>query len=221
MAGVVLKLIISICCVIGTIGYSRALINYLGFNINLMPEGFAVFALGCLLYTLLWIFVFSRRDKFWSVLEHEMTHLLFAILFFKKVHSFNAIRGSGGSVEIEGDNFVIALAPYFFPLATIIILVIKPSFPLNVQWLFNGLLGFSLMFHIISLFKEFHPDQPDLRRSGMLFSSTVILFFNLFFVGLCIASLQGSWADMWDYVQFGFNKSVAIVERFAGLFIRV
>ncbi len=218
MIGLVFKIVTAIFCLIGTIGYGKALFHYLGFHVRMMPEGVVVFALGCILYIILSLLVFSRRDRFWSILEHELIHLIFAVIFFKKVHSFNAIRGTGGRVEIASNNLVIVMAPYIFPLATVILLLIKPSVPFYLQWAFNGLLGFTLMFHIIPLFSEINGDQPDLQSSGMLFAVILILFFNLFFIGLSIASLQGNWADMWDYVQLGFLESRSSVEDLFSLF---
>lgn len=208
------KIFFALLCMLGSLGYFKACVYFIREYSN-SPNLFLAFGIGGLLYALLWMFVFSKRGKFWSVVEHEMTHALFALMFFKKVHSFTANRGTGGSVEIEGDNFMIALAPYFFPLLTIVIMIIKPSVPNTYQWIFNLMMGFTLMFHLLHLMMEFNPSQPDVRKSGMLFSMVVVAFFNLFFVGLSIASLgSGGWTDIVTYLEFGFRESTGVVLAF-------
>lgn len=210
MIGWVGKLLFAGLCLLGTLSYAKALVAYTQFYME-TPNIFVSFGAGAMVYTILWVFVFSQREKFWSVVEHELTHVLFALLFFKRVHSFTAHRTNGGSVEIEGDNFMIALSPYFFPLLSVMIVLIKPSVFSQYQWILNGLLGFTLMFHLVHLVREFHPSQPDLKKYGLLFSFLVVLFFNVFFIGLCIASLQGDWGPMKGYLEMGFREGLAYV----------
>lgn len=200
------RLVFALLCALGTFGYGKAALGF-AYHHLVNTRLLTAFIVGCVFYTILWIFVFSKREKFWSVVEHEMTHALFALIFFKKVHSFSASRIEGGKVEIEGENFMIALSPYFFPLLTVIIIVIKPSIISQYQWILNGLMGFTLTFHLVHLTREFHPYQPDLRKSGMIFSVAVVLFFNIFFIGLAISSLAGNWLDMKNYMEIGFRES--------------
>ncbi|MFQ5583034.1 MAG: M50 family metallopeptidase [Calditrichia bacterium] len=163
---------------------------------------------GALFFFLIWIFFLARRDNFWNVMEHELTHAIFALLFLKKVHKLNAHRSSGGLVQVEGGNFVIALAPYFFPLVAVVIILIKPIILPEIQWLLNILLGAAIMFHFIYLLGEFSPAQPDIRYSGFLFSILFILFFNIFFLGLSLASLSAAWSDILTFIKHGLNESM-------------
>ena len=181
-----LKFIFGICCIVGTVGFSVAGVDtYKNQPTNNLIE----IGVGAVIFTLIWLIFLSRRESFWSVVEHELTHAVFALLFFKKVRTLNADRRRGGLVRVEGGNFIIALAPYFFPFLSVIIIIIKPIILSNYQWLLNALLGFSLTFHLLYLLNEFHPSQPDLRENGFLFSLIVVVFFNLFFIGLSLASL--------------------------------
>lgn len=205
----IFRLLFAIGCFLGTIGYIRVLVALIARQLA-TPELYFTFGLGCIVYTLLWLVFFSRRSRFWSVVAHELTHALFAIFFFKKVHSFAADQ-EGGRIEIEGENFMIALAPYFFPLLSLILVVIKPSVLDRYQWILNGFLGFSLMFHLLNLTTEFHPAQPDLRQNGILFSLIVVLFFNVFFTGVCLASLTGEWAIIWQFVRDGAQASMGLL----------
>jgi len=208
----IFKFAFAIVCLIGTVGYGIVLFNQFSAN-SIKSENLIAFGVGCAIYLLLWIIVLSKRDKFWNVVEHELTHALFALLFFKKVHSFSASRRRGGSIEIEGNNFIIALSPYFFPLFTIFIVIIKPSILQQYQWILNGLMGFTLMFHLVHLLREFHTAQPDLQSNGLVFSLIVVIFFNLFFIGLCIAALKGTWGDMGNYMKSGIIEGRVFIEK--------
>ncbi len=207
------KMVFAFLCSLGIIGFVRAILIYLGNTSLQNPQTMVPFLVGSVFYLVLWIFVFSRRERFWSILEHELTHLVFATLFFKRIHAFYASRDGDGRVEVEGDNFLIALSPYFFPLLTVIILLIKPSISSQFQFLLNALLGFTLMFHFVYLLKEFHPSQPDLKKNGLLFSIIVVGFFNVFFIGICIAALEGNWYDIGEFVMTGIAECRFLLEN--------
>jgi hypothetical protein len=171
--------------------------------------------MGALIFYALWLFYLSKGDSFWSTLEHEFTHLFFALIFFKKVHSISASRRRGGAVAIEGGNVVIALSPYFFPLIPTVVLGIKLVSPPELQIYLNFLLGFTYFFHIVSLFREIHPGQSDLMHSGYVFSSIVIIFFNLFFLGLFLSGLSGEWQEISQFLTGGYKETGAhIIETF-------
>lgn len=207
-----LRVLFAILCLVGSVGYGQAMIYAVGKFLRL-PNTLLWLGVGAALYIVLYLFYFARQEKFWSVFEHELTHALFAILFFRKVHAFEVKRGAGGSVKIDSNNFVVGLSPYFFPLLAVPIVLVKPSFGFQHQAMLNGLLGYTLMFHLVHLVKEFHPQQPDIKKHGMLFSIVVLLFFNLFFIGLAIASLGGNWGDMRDFLYLGYYESMLFVKK--------
>lgn len=204
------KFLVGIACTIGAIGFARSGITSFKSQVS---SDLLFLAIGAALFLLIWFIFLSRRESFWGLVEHEFTHAFFALLFFKKVRTINADRRRGGLVKVEGGNFVIALAPYFFPLLSVFIIIIKPLVFANYQWFLNALLGFTLMFHLMSLSNEFHPSQPDLKETGFLFSLTVIIFFNLFFIGLSIASLPGQWQAMGAFIQSGLQESLALLNH--------
>src|SRR5258706_1741260 len=53
----------------------------------------------------MWVYVFG----------HELTHALWTWLFGGRVRKFKA-SSEGGEVVISKNNFLITLAPYFFPV---------------------------------------------------------------------------------------------------------
>ena len=60
-------------------------------------------------------FIWFKNKNFYSTFEHELTHLLVGLLFFKKPAHFTVTRDSGGETGLYGGNFLITLAPYFLP----------------------------------------------------------------------------------------------------------
>ena len=65
----------------------------------------------------MWVYVFG----------HELTHALWTWLFGGKVKKFK-VSATGGHVVVTKSNFVIALAPYFFPLyAVLVVLCFSPA----------------------------------------------------------------------------------------------
>src|SRR3989337_3365266 len=79
------------------------------------------FILGGLAY--LTAHILLKKPILTYVFGHELTHALFAVLFGGSVKSFHA-SDRGGRVTITKSNFIITLAPYFFPLYTVAVLLL-------------------------------------------------------------------------------------------------
>ena len=64
----------------------------------------------------LFLFMPMLAGSFFAIMEHELTHMLFAVLTFHKPRGLDVNQDVGGSFSFEGKgNWLIALAPYFFP----------------------------------------------------------------------------------------------------------
>src|SRR5438093_4529543 len=61
------------------------------------------------------IYLLLPRPMWIYVFGHELTHALWVWLFGGSVKKFKA-TSSGGHVVVDKTNFLISLAPYFFPL---------------------------------------------------------------------------------------------------------
>ena len=120
----------------------------------------------------MWIYVFG----------HELTHALWTWLFGGQVKKMK-VTSKGGHVVISKTNFVIALAPYFFPLYAIIVIAV---FALgNLIWNWHGylvwfylLLGAAYAFHVTLTFHVLQTRQSDITSQGYLFSAVVIFLGN-------------------------------------------
>ena len=134
-----------------------------------------------------WVVIFFVLPKpMWLyVLGHELTHALWTWLFGGQVKKMK-ITSSGGHVVISKTNFLIALAPYFFPLYTILVIA---AFALgHLIWNWQGylvLVGFHLAvgaayaFHITLTGHVLQTQQSDITSQGWLFSAVVIFLGNV------------------------------------------
>ena len=142
-------------------------------------------ALSLLAGFVIWLLIFALlpRPMWLYVLGHEFTHALAAMLAGGKVSSFK-VTSKGGHVMTDRVNWWIALSPYFVPIYALIWialwLTIDFYYPLKGYQpvLFFGI-GLFWCFHLSFTFSMFHLRQTDLTGQGILFSATIILFFNL------------------------------------------
>ena len=148
------------------------------------------FSVGLAAGTALWLLV-GKRLEFFQTFEHELTHLLVGLCFFKRPHSFAATEDQGGYVKMYGDNFFITLAPYFVPTLSLFALILYPVIQPQYRLWFFGCLGLLSGYHLATTFQEFGFDQTDVQRCGKVFSVLFCLLGNLLFYGLIIGFVAG------------------------------
>lgn len=154
------------------------------------PTPIAAFTLGLALYLVLWQLVLRRRlfGSFFAVLEHELTHALFALATFHPVTGLRATISAGGHVRWRGTgNWLIYIAPYFFPTACAVILVAALLMPAAWRWWADALLGAATAYHITSTMQETHAGQTDLAHVGYTFSLLFLPAANVLSLGVVIA----------------------------------
>ncbi|MFC1452821.1 hypothetical protein ACFLSJ_05690 [Verrucomicrobiota bacterium] len=154
---------------------------------------------------LLWLIVFFSmpRPVRTYVLAHELTHALWGALMGAKVIRMSVTK-ERGSVTLSKSNFLITLAPYFFPLYTVLVIlayyllaVFVPVERYAPVWL--GLVGFTWGFHFTFTVTTLFQKQTDIRESGHLFSYTIIYLFNV--LGICLWIVLVSSPTLGDMVQ--------------------
>ena len=116
------------------------------------------------------------------MLGHELSHV-FASLLCGGVPKKIRVSKKGGSVTLSKSNFFISLAPYMFPVYTVLIVfgyyITNIFYPMgNYQNYFAGLVGLSTAFHIRLTVFAISQDQPDLKTTGKFFSLVLIIFVN-------------------------------------------
>ena len=142
-----------------------------------------------------WIVIFLLLPKpMWIyVVGHELTHAVWAMLFGGKVKKFKA-SSKGGHVVVTKTNFIIALAPYFFPVYAAIVVVIFLIGHLIWNWTpylfwFHLLLGAAYAFHISLTWHILKTEQSDITDQGYLFSAVVIFLGNVALLLLAVPLL--------------------------------
>lgn len=143
----------------------------------------------------LWVLLYLTlpRPVRTYVLAHELTHALWGLVMGARVSRMK-VSGKGGYVQLSKTNFLITLAPYFFPFYTVLVLagygLLSLFFDLSTYRLFFlGLVGLTWAFHFTFTLSTLREHQEDIREGGRLFSYTVIYFLNLVALCLCIVSV--------------------------------
>lgn len=131
-----------------------------------------------------WIVVFFLMPKpMWIyVFGHELTHALWTWLFGGQVKRMK-VTSSGGHVVISKTNFLITLAPYFFPLYAALMIGIFAIGHLIWNWhsylvYFHLLVGAAYAFHVTLTFHTLQTRQTDITSQGYLFSAVIIFLGN-------------------------------------------
>lgn len=201
----ILKTVVAIICVFISMGYGIALANIVP-GLNISDPFLRYFFYGFGVFIPLWI-IWWRKRSFFSTFEHELTHLLVGILFFKRPHGFAVSESEGGIVSLYGGNFLITLAPYFLPTFTYILLPFYLIIDPKLHLYYFAVLGFLTSYHIFSTIQEFSYKQSDIVKSGRVFSTFFLISANIFVYGFLIAFIIGGFREGGLFIERGFFES--------------
>lgn len=171
-----------------------------------------------------WVVIYLTLPKpmLIYVLGHELTHAIWTWAFGGKVRRFKA-TASGGFVTVTRDNFLIALAPYFFPLYVVIVIA---AFALG-HWLwgwkqhlvwFHLLVGAAYAFHVTLTQYILSIRQSDITRQGYLFSAVVIWLGNVL-VLLIGLPLLTSKVDLLTTLGWIWKSTLEVLEQAHRVFL--
>ena len=162
------------------------------------------------------------------VLGHELTHALWSLAFGGRPSDLR-VGASGGSVRLTKTNFLVTLAPYFFPFYTFVVIVaglvtyafLRPL-PFLPLWMF--LIGFTWTFHFLFTLETLTERQPDIRIYGRVFSWTVIFLVNVVLLlvwfaattDVTFAGLGSGFLDRVGGAYVGTWNGAVAVFRFVG-----
>ena len=132
-----------------------------------------------------WVVIFLLLPKpMWIyVFGHELTHALWTWLFGGEVKRMK-VSAKGGHVVISKTNFIIALAPYFFPLYVALVVGVFALGNFLLDWRgylvwFHLCLGVAYAFHLTLTWHVLQTRQTDITSQGYLFSAVVIFLGNV------------------------------------------
>lgn len=210
MKELVAKTITFLICPFAAYGFGTAIHRTISAAV-LPKQALIAFAVGFILFIILWI-IFKRHLQVVCTFEHELTHLLFELLFLKRPHSFVVTRHDGGSVTLSGGNFLITLAPYFFPTVSYLLLPVIYFVSKSAMPVFLALLGGSVAFHLVSTWAELHWRQTDLHKAGIMFSAIFLPVANLIFYGALTALVCGGASGFSNFWINGTLESYLLLE---------
>jgi len=160
-------------------------------------EGWIVLG-GVLAYLLMHFFV--RKPERFYLWGHEFAHIVLAKIFFRKIHQFHISSRNGGKVVLDRTNVMIDLAPYIFPLYSVGIAVPATMFRDVSPWVADIYLvaaSFLFTMHLLFSAEGFLTGQPDVRRSGRVFSAAVVLLFLLLWIPCLMApGVSAGWGSV-------------------------
>lgn len=217
-----LKLLLGIAMLPAAVGITRSLADLL---LGLpsrnggLPLGLWWFIGGFLFWLFVWIAL--PRPARTYVLAHELTHALWGLAMGARVSRLR-VRADGGSVNLTKTNVWITLAPYFFPLYTMLVIAIhlllrlfwNESTRYEPFWL--ALVGLTWGFHATFTVAVLTQRQPDVQEHGRIYSWTLIYLLNI--LGLLVwilAVSHGDWlgtlADLVRHLAAAYGAMLGLV----------
>ncbi len=216
MAKRIVKILLGIILVPFCLGFTWQLFATV-FSVKYKPEAPYYFAGGGFIY--LAVHLLFKKPIFTYVMGHELTHAFFALLFGGSVKSLK-VSERGGRVTVTKSNFLITLAPYFFPLYTFGALILygiaraagAGSAAMNAAIFISGA---TFAFHLILTFIFLQTDQSDISEQGALFSYPLIYLFNIGFAALLVNFILAVNMDYLTFIAGGIIKSTSMVALLA------
>ncbi|MEI7661200.1 MAG: M50 family metallopeptidase [Bacteroidota bacterium] len=183
---------------------------------------------GLLLYLLV-----LRKFSAFGTFEHEFTHALVALLFLNRIHKFVVTRHEGGYTTYSGGyggqfaRFMIALAPYFLPTYSVILILARFALPDSWFPWYDLFIGMTLVYYLITNVEETRRNwtksevqcagsseitRSDIAQVGYIFSLFFIAGLTLFIYSLLFYLLSSTnlwsgrffqqlWSDSLDFYQ--------------------
>jgi len=186
-------------------------------------------AIGALLGILLDHFVFHRMPVV-ETFEHELTHAVAALMFFRRVTGF-VVKRKGGTVSYQEGfggrlaNDFIGLAPYILPLFTALSVVGRFFVPATWFPWYDGWIGLTFGYHIWSSIEEIggawtkrtfvsagtgEVTQTDIARRGYIYSAIFIAAFSLAIHGALIAVLTRGAAGLTEWAREIWTVTIVV-----------
>ena len=167
---------------------------------------FHYFFLGGGVFSLYVVSKFRRKLEFFSTFEHELTHNIWAMLFFRKPMGFHVnTDGSGLFQWQEGSKFsniFILLSPYFFPTACYLWLPFHVMCKEEYYWFYFMMMGIFFGYQVMSTIQETGTHQTDITSNGILYSYMTFIPLYIVFHGIILAHLNNGFEGIADFIYF-------------------
>ena len=185
-------------------------------NIFNHKETFWPVITGFVFGTVIWR-IFLKRLRWFNTFEHELTHAIVALMFFRKIKKFEMTQNSGGHIVHVGTfggtfgSEMIGLAPYFLPTFSLILVLILPLISRELYSWMVPIVGFTLAYHTFSTIDETDEIQPDLNSRGLLYSAIVINSMTLALHGLLFILLIHGYSGFGIWGSMVYDTTIDIL----------
>ena len=212
------KLFLNIISLLLIIPFGYSFFNEIAmFNIDVSRN--YMFLLGSIFFFILH-FLLSNKLQYFSTFEHELTHNIWALLFFKKPRGFHVNTDGSGLFEWSGSTGLLSkvfilLSPYFFPTITMFLIILSLIIKDEFISIYILVIGMSFGYHIVSSIKEMHLGQTDITENGNFTSFNIIILMNLIMNGLVIAFINNGSKGIGEFFTnsylYGYNLVISIL----------
>lgn len=164
------------------------------------------------------VYLLLPRPMWIYVAGHELTHVVWTWLCGGRVRKMR-VSSTGGHVVVSKANFIIALAPYFFPFYAVLVMGVFTIARLAVPWSrlqvwFLLLLGAAYAFHVTLTGHVLKTRQSDISEHGYIFSAAIVLLGNLLILLVTIPLLTSN-PTLPEALAWCWEATVRVVEAFA------
>lgn len=149
-----------------------------------------------------------RNEKWLQTFSHELTHTLVSIMFFRKIHSFQAEAEGTGAVWHSGKrrfgSIFISLAPYCFPIFTYFFMILRILGSEEMFYIFDILIGLTAAFHFMCFWKQTGNYQTDIQGQGYARSYFFIIAWRLFNATIILLTVRMGIVDAvtWIFPEY-------------------
>ncbi|MFQ5887447.1 MAG: M50 family metallopeptidase, partial [Candidatus Hydrothermarchaeales archaeon] len=151
------------------------------------------------------------RPHILSMFEHELDHAFWSLLFGGRIKKLHVSRDDG-MVWLTKTNFIITLAPYFFPLFTFIVVAVSYFVDESyILWAFF-MIGFTLAFHMLTSAESLRVKQSDITKTGVVFSIPFIFIANLFVLILVMKFISPSNISISRFLETSWRYTHALFD---------
>ncbi|MCX7698212.1 MAG: hypothetical protein N2114_01945 [Candidatus Goldbacteria bacterium] len=206
MKKIFLFLFVIITVLLAVSGFIQLIKLLNNFSINSKIE--LMFVLGFVFY--LTIHFLFYKPIFIHVMTHELTHLFWAYIFGGRGKKLE-VSQNGGKVLINKSNFLISLAPYFFPIYTFAFIIIYLIARIEFLPYIAFFIGASLSFHIALTLYSLKTNQSDFTEDSNIFFSLSFIFLMNVIIVAGVLSLLSSKVNFLSFLLDTLKGSISII----------
>lgn len=179
------------------------------YNVDFQPVQW--FLYGVLSYVLIYQLIRGDNITFVETFEHELGHAVLNLVWFRRFDEFLVNPKKKSHVTTRGVfniGFLTSLAPYYLPVFSIPLLIVKPFLSASIRHVIDFLMGFNLAFHYVALLKEFYGQQPDIQKHTLVFSFLITCLMNAIILVIILCAVLEDYLLLLDYFDGSITRAI-------------